>query len=76
MSGAVKMSRSASSLEPSPGRLAIPARSSSTAQSPTAPPRKLMDNSRLNALGWQPQVPLEISLDAAYQDFLRHEAIS
>jgi hypothetical protein len=25
-----------------------------------------MDNSRLNALGWQPQVPLEISLDAAY----------
>jgi GDP-L-fucose synthase len=33
-------------------------------------PRKLMDSSRLNALGWQARVSLEAGLDAAYQDYL------
>ena len=32
--------------------------------------RKCMDNSRLHALGWQPQVSLEEGLKLAYQDFL------
>ena len=37
---------------------------------PDGTPRKLMDSSRLNALGWQAQVSLEAGLAAAYQDFL------
>ena len=37
---------------------------------PDGPPRKLMDSSRLNALGWQPKVDLEIGLTLAYEDFL------
>ena len=39
-------------------------------------PRKLMDGSRLNALGWKPQVALEASLKAAYQDFIGQVSIS
>ena len=41
---------------------------------PDGTPRKLMDSSRLNALGWQAQVGLEVGLKAAYQDFLAHSA--
>jgi GDP-L-fucose synthase len=37
---------------------------------PDGAPRKLMDSSRLNALGWQPAVRLEAGLQAAYEDFL------
>lgn len=37
---------------------------------PDGSPRKLMDSSRLNGLGWQAQVALETGLNAAYQDFL------
>ena len=37
---------------------------------PDGSPRKLMDISRLNALGWQAQVSLEAGLATAYQDFL------
>ncbi len=37
---------------------------------PDGAPRKLMDSSRLNALGWETQVGLEAGLNAAYQDFL------
>jgi len=36
---------------------------------PDGTPRKLMDSSRLNALGWKAQVGLEVGLAAAYQDF-------
>lgn len=36
---------------------------------PDGAPRKLMDSSRLNLLGWQAQVGLEAGLAAAYQDF-------
>lgn len=37
---------------------------------PDGTPRKLMDSSRLNALGWHARVGLEEGLAAAYQDFL------
>ena len=41
---------------------------------PDGAPRKWMDSSRLNSLGWQAQKPLELGLAAAYQDFLKqHE---
>ena len=36
---------------------------------PDGTPRKLMDSARLNALGWQAQVSLEVGLAKAYQDF-------
>ena len=38
---------------------------------PDGSPRKLMDSSRLKALGWQPRVSLEQGLALAYTDFLR-----
>lgn len=41
---------------------------------PDGTPRKLMDSSRLNALGWKAQVGLQDGLKAAYQDFLAHSA--
>ena len=37
---------------------------------PDGTPRKWMDSSRLNRLGWQAQVPLLQGLTQAYQDFL------
>ena len=39
---------------------------------PDGTPRKLMDSTRLNALGWQAQVGLEAGLERAYQDFLQN----
>ncbi|MSU57819.1 MAG: GDP-L-fucose synthase [Pedosphaera sp.] len=41
---------------------------------PDGTPRKLMDSSRLFALGWRPQVDLETGIRAAYDDFLKREA--
>lgn len=41
------------------------------ATQPDGSPRKWMDSSRLNALGWQPKVSLTDGLHAAYQDFLQ-----
>jgi GDP-L-fucose synthase len=38
---------------------------------PDGTPRKLMDVSRLKALGWKPQLGLEEGLALAYEDFLR-----
>lgn len=38
---------------------------------PDGTPRKLMDSSRLNALGWRATVRLEDGLATAYADFLR-----
>jgi GDP-L-fucose synthase len=38
---------------------------------PDGMPRKLMDSSRLLALGWRPQVDLETGIRLAYQDFLK-----
>jgi GDP-L-fucose synthase len=41
------------------------------ATKPDGAPRKLMDSSRLNALGWHAQVDLQDGLALAYQDFLQ-----
>ena len=41
---------------------------------PDGSPRKLMDSSRLNRLGWQPRVSLQEGLRLAYEDFLRNHA--
>jgi GDP-L-fucose synthase len=38
---------------------------------PDGTPRKLMDSSRINALGWTPKVPLREGIALAYQDYLR-----
>ena len=37
---------------------------------PDGPPKKLMDSSKLNRLGWKPSVTLETGLSIAYKDFL------
>ena len=37
---------------------------------PNGTPRKLMDSSRLFALGWRPRVGLDEGIAAAYADFL------
>lgn len=42
---------------------------------PDGAPRKLIDSSRIKALGWRPKIELEVGLDAAYQDFLRNLAL-
>jgi GDP-L-fucose synthase len=41
------------------------------ASKPDGAPRKLMDSSKLNALGWRPAVGLEEGLRRAYQDMQR-----
>lgn len=41
---------------------------------PDGAPRKLMDSSRLNSLGWQAKVNLSDGLTLAYQDFLKNPA--
>ena len=38
---------------------------------PDGAPRKWVDSSRLNQLGWQPKVALQSGLEMAYSDFLR-----
>ncbi len=38
---------------------------------PDGTPRKLMDSSRLFALGWKPKINLETGIGLAYQDFLK-----
>lgn len=42
---------------------------------PDGTPRKLMDSSRINALGWQASVSLEDGLARAYQDFLMTQSL-
>ena len=41
---------------------------------PDGAPRKLMNSTRLNALGWQPMVDLAKGLTLTYQDFLTRKA--
>lgn len=41
---------------------------------PDGTPRKLMDSTRLNKLGWRAQTTLHEGLSLAYQDFLQHHA--
>ena len=38
---------------------------------PDGTPRKLMDSSRLFALGWKPRIDLETGIRLAYEDFLK-----
>lgn len=42
---------------------------------PDGPPRKIMDNSRLSALGWSPKPGLEDGLSNAYEWFLKNIGI-
>lgn len=44
------------------------------ASKPDGTPRKLLDTSRLAALGWQPQIGLREGITLAYRDFLAREA--
>jgi GDP-L-fucose synthase len=41
---------------------------------PDGPPRKLMDSSRLNALGWRPKTALEDGVAEVYRWFVREKA--
>jgi len=41
---------------------------------PDGTPRKLMDSSRLFALGWKPQIDLETGIRLAYEDYLGKSA--
>jgi GDP-L-fucose synthase len=43
------------------------------ASKPDGAPRKLMDVSRLKALGWQAQISLRTGLENAYQWFVAHQ---
>lgn len=49
-----------------PGRIAL------DPSKPDGTPRKLMDASRLAALGWKAMIGLDSGLTATYQDFLAH----
>jgi GDP-L-fucose synthase len=41
---------------------------------PDGTPRKLMDSSRIAALGWKPQIALQDGIAAAYRWYLEHKA--
>jgi GDP-L-fucose synthase len=40
---------------------------------PDGTPRKLLDVSRLHALGWQARIPLRDGIEQTYQWFLQHQ---
>jgi len=42
---------------------------------PDGAPRKLMDSTRLNSMGWQAKVNLEQGLALAYQDFIQQNSL-
>ena len=39
---------------------------------PDGTPRKLMDTSRINSLGWTPKIKLEQGLESVYRDYVLH----
>ena len=41
---------------------------------PDGTPRKLLDVSRLSALGWKAKIPLKTGIESTYQWFLEHQA--
>lgn len=46
------------------------------ASKPDGTPRKLLDSSRLAALGWRPRIALRDGIALAYQDFLEQKAVA
>jgi GDP-L-fucose synthase len=42
---------------------------------PDGTPRKLMDSTKINSLGWRPQVDLKAGLAEAYDDFIKHASV-
>jgi GDP-L-fucose synthase len=44
------------------------------ASKPDGTPRKLLETSRLSALGWQPQIRLRDGIAATYRWYLEHAA--
>lgn len=46
------------------------------ASRPDGTPRKLLDTSRLAALGWRPRIALRDGIALAYQDFLEQKAVA
>ncbi len=42
---------------------------------PDGTPRKLMDSTRLNVLGWRAQMGLEVGLEKTYEDFLQNRTM-
>jgi len=46
------------------------------ASKPDGTPRKLLDTSRLAALGWQPRIGLREGIALAYRDFLARKAVA
>jgi GDP-L-fucose synthase len=42
------------------------------ASKPDGAPRKLMDSSRLNSLGWTPKITLKDGLKLAYENFVKN----
>ena len=41
---------------------------------PDGAPRKLMDSTKLQTLGWQPHISLKEGLKYAYDDYVAHQA--
>jgi GDP-L-fucose synthase len=41
---------------------------------PDGTPRKLLDSSSINALGWRPATPLQLGIELAYRDYLETRA--
>ena len=41
---------------------------------PDGTPRKLLDTSKIDQLGWRPRIPLEAGIAATYRWFLEHRA--
>ncbi|MEP6811076.1 MAG: GDP-L-fucose synthase, partial [Chthoniobacterales bacterium] len=46
------------------------------ASKPDGTPRKLLDISKISALGWQPKIPLRDGIASTYRWFLEHESAS
>jgi GDP-L-fucose synthase len=46
------------------------------ASKPDGTPRKLMDSSRIKALGWSPRIPLRAGIEQTYRWYLQHKATS
>lgn len=44
-------------------------------EKPDGTPRKLLDVSRLETLGWTPSIVLEAGIEETYQWFMRHQAM-